>query len=284
MTVRIVTDSTGDISLEQAARLGVSIVPVYVRFGDEVLRDLYDITNAEFYRRLETSGVHPTTSQPAPGDFARVYEELSRDTDQILSIHLTSKLSGTYNAALRGREIAGCKARIEVIDTLSLSMAMGMAVTAAANLAAAGESLDNIVRDVWDKITATRIFGIFDTIRHLQRGGRVGQAVLRLGSLLNIKPLLELREGVLVPVGAVRVREHGVAKLKQFLQRAADPVELAVVYNTFVDEANAFREYVAEATGCPVHLAQLGPAVGVHSGPGTLLLAIRDRLAEPAGR
>ena len=82
----------------------------------------------------------------------------------------------------------------------------------------------------------------------------------------------------------MRVREHGVTKLKQFLERATNPVELAVVYNTFADEANAFREYIADATGCPVHLAQLGPALGVHSGPGTLLLAIRDSLAEPAGR
>jgi DegV family protein with EDD domain len=284
MTVRIVTDSTVDISLEQAAQMGVTIVPVYVRFGDEVLRDLYDINNAEFYRRLETSGIHPTSSQPAPGDFAKVYQELSKDTDEILSIHLTSKLSGTYNAALQGREVAESQARIEIIDTFSLSMAVGMAVMSAAKLAAAGESLDNIIQDVREKIAATRIFGIFDTIRHLQRGGRVGQAVLRLGSLLNIKPLLEVRDGVLAPVGAVRVREHGITKLKQFLQRAVNPVELAVVYNTFADEANAFRDYVAEATGCPVHLAQLGPALGVHSGPGTLLLAVRDSLAEPAGR
>lgn len=283
MAVRIVTDSTVDISLEQAAQIGVSIVPVYVRFGDEVLRDLYDINNAEFYRRLETSGVHPTSSQPAPGDFAKVYQELSKDTDEILSIHLTSKLSGTYNAALQGREVAGSQARIEVIDTLSLSMAVGMAVTAAAELAAAGESLDNIIRQVREMIAATRIFGIFDTIKYLQRGGRVGQAVLRLGSLLNIKPLLEVREGALVPVGAVRVREQGLAKLKQFLQRTANPVELAVVYNTFVDEAKAFRDYAADAIGCPVHLAQLGPALGVHSGPGTLLLAIRDGAAETAG-
>jgi len=282
MTVRIVTDSTVDISLEQAAQIGVSIVPVYVRFGDEVLRDLHDIKNEEFYRRLETGGVHPTSSQPAPGDFAKVYTELSRDTDEILSIHLTSKLSGTYNAALQGREIAASQARIEIMDTLTTSMAMGMAVIAAAKLAAAGESLEAIARDVRDMIAATRLFGVFDTIKHLERGGRVGKAVLRLGSLLNIKPILEMKDGVLAPIGAVRVRERGLDKLKQFLARAVNPVELAVVYNTFAEEAAAFRDYVADATGCPVHLAHLGPALGVHSGPGTLLLAIRESRGDQA--
>lgn len=284
MTVRIVTDSTVDISLEQAAALGINIVPVYVRFGDEVMRDLYDIDCDEFYRRLTASGVHPTSSQPAPGDFAKVYEELGREGDDILSIHLTSKLSGTYNAALQGREIAQTNARIEVLDTLSVSMAMGMAVMAASRLAAAGTAMHDIIHDVREKIAATRLMGIFDTMKHLERGGRVGKAVLRLGSLLNIRPILEMRDGVLAPIGAVRVRERGIERLKHFLHRATAPEELAVVYNTFTEEAHAFRDFVVEATGREVHLSRLGPALGVHSGPGTLLLAIRSKLVTETSR
>ena len=275
MPVRVVTDSTSDISLELAAELAVTVVPVYVHFGQEVFMDLVEMQPEDFYRRL-AEGQTPTTAQPAPADFAAVYRELSGGGDEILSIHLTSKLSGTYNAALQGRELAATGTKIEIIDTLTTSMAMGLAVMAAARLAAAGESLAEIVRTVNENVARTRLYGIFDTIRYLQRGGRVGKAVLRLGSLLNIKPLLEMRHGELAPVGAVRVRAQGLEKMKYFLACAANPVEVAVVYNTFAAEAKGFRDEAAASAGCAVHLARLGPALGAHAGPGAMLVVVTE--------
>ena len=175
MPVRVVTDSTADLSPALARELGVTVVPVYTRFGEEVYRDGVDISHDEFYRKLAESPFHPATAQPSPGDFADTYRRLARETDEIISIQVTSKLSGTFSSALRGRELAQTKCRIEVVDSLSVSMGLGLMVMAAARLSRAGESLQRITDEVKQAITQVHLFGLLDTLRYLIWGGRIAR-------------------------------------------------------------------------------------------------------------
>jgi DegV family protein with EDD domain len=278
MPVRIVTDSTADLSPKLVREHGISVVPVYVRFGHESYRDGIDISHDEFYERLVTSPVHPTTSQPTPADFAQVYRELSKETDRIVSIHVSSKLSGTCNSALQGKELAETKCDIEVIDSESVSMGLGMMTLAAARLAASGESLQKVADDVKQAITNTPLLALFDTLKYLLLGGRIGKARALLGGILNVKPLLTLRDGEFHPVGNSRTRIKGIERLTDFAKNALGIQELAVVHTTTPDEASSLKDRLSSLIDTSrLHLAQLGPALGVHSGPGLLAVALRRK-------
>jgi DegV family protein with EDD domain len=280
MTVRIVTDSTSDLSPQVAKELGITVVPVYVRFGEKVYRDGVDISQDEFYQKLVGSPVHPSTSQPSPSDFADVYSKLSKETDEIVSIHLSSKVSGTYDSALRGWELAQAKCHIEVVDSLSVSMGLGLIAIAAARLAKTGEGLHEVMNEVEQAISGTHIFGLFDTLKYLLLGGRIGRVKALLGTLLNVKPLLTMRDGELSPIGLARTRANGIERLFDFVRDALSVQELAIVHSTTPDEASSLRErLVSFFPRERVHVARLGPALGVHGGPGTLLLAFREKIS-----
>ena len=280
MPVRIVTDSTADLSPKLADELGITVVPVYVRFGHESYRDGIDITREEFYKRLVTSPVHPTTSQPTPADFLQVYRKLSRETDKIVSIHVSGKLSGTYNSALQGKDIADTKSSIEVIDSESVTMGLGMTTLAAARLAAAGESLQKVTDEVRQAISSTHLMGVFDTLKYLLLGGRIGKGKALLGGILNVKPLLTLRDGELHPVGYARTRAKGIEKLSEFVKNALGIQELAVVHSTTPDEANGLKDQLSSLVeNSRLHMARLGPALGVHAGPGLLAVVFRKKSA-----
>jgi DegV family protein with EDD domain len=281
MTVRIVTDSTSDLSPQAAEELGITVVPVYVRFGEKAYRDGVDISQDEFYQQLVQSPVHPFTSQPSPSDFARVYSELSKETDKVVSIHLSSKVSGTYDSALRGRELAQAKCHIEVIDSLSVSMGLGLIAMAAARLAKMGEGLHEVMNEVGQAISDTRIFGLLDTLKYLLLGGRIGKVKALLGTLLNVKPLLTMRNGELSPIGMVRTRAKGIERLLDFIKDALSIQELAIVHSTTPDEASSLRERLGSFFPQKrIHVSRLGPALGVHGGPGTLLLAFREKASD----
>jgi fatty acid kinase fatty acid binding subunit len=279
MAVRIVTDSTADISLETAGQLGVSIVPVYVRFGEEVYRDLYDINQDEFYEKLASSPSHPSTSQPSPADFSEVYRKLAVDGDEIVSIHLTAKLSGTYNAALQGKEISGVNSPIEVVDTGAFSMGLGLAVMAASRVAAAGGSAVRVLEEIRRVIGGLHVFGILDTLKYLHRGGRIGTVKLMMGAMLNVKPLIKLKDGELVPMGLARTRAGGIERLMRFTRSFLGIEELALVYSYDAGEAYNLRDRLASFIEPErMHIARLGPGLGVHGGPGTLLFAFTEKV------
>ncbi len=276
MTIKVVTDSTADLPPQLAEELGITIVPVYVRFGTKVYRDGVDIKHDEFYRKLVTSPVYPSTSQPAPTDFADAYRELSKEADGIISIHVSSRLSGTYNSALQGRAQARTGCRIDVVDSLSLSMGLGLVVTAAARLAKLGGGLPVIREEIGQAMRSTSLLGVLDTLKYLVQGGRIGQVKAFLGTLLNVKPLLTLRDGELVPAGLVRTRVKGIEKLYDFVKDAINIQEVAVVHSTTPDEASLLRETLGSLVNEErIHIARLGPALGVHGGPGTLIVALR---------
>lgn len=278
MTVRIVTDSTADIPPDMLRRMDITMVPVYVRFGEEVYRDLVDIDQDEFYRKLKTSPHHPATSQPSPSDFDRVYRELAAETDEIASIHLTSKLSGTYESALRGREMAGVKSEIEVFDTGAVSMGLGLAVMAAARVAAAGGTLRKVMDEVRRVLSTMHLFGLLDTLKYLHRGGRIGRVKTLLGTVLSVKPMLTMWDGELMPMGLARSRKRGLERLVKIARDMLNIEEMALVYATDAAEAYSLREEMsAFLPADQIHISRLGPALGAHAGPNTLLLVIREK-------
>lgn len=277
MVVKIVTDSTSDIPPETARSLGIAIVPAYVRFGDKVYRDRVDITADEFFQKLVESNIPPATSAPSPGDFAETYHKLLQESDNILSIHVTSKLSAICNAALQGKEALGEQGRhIEVIDSQSLSMGLGLITIAVARAAQEGKSLEEVANTAHQAIPQTHVMGLLDTFKYVLRGGRLGKAAGLLGAMLNVKPLLTMREGELSPIGFARNRPKGVERLVEFVKSTLHIDELAIVYSTTPREA----ETLADKMKClvqraPLHISRLGPALGAHGGPGVLLVALR---------
>jgi len=282
MAVKIVTDSSADLPAELIKELGISVVPLYVRFGDEVYRERVSITDDEFYQKLVHGPVHPVTIQPGPQDFVEVYKKLVREADGIVSIHLSSKLSGTYNSALQAKEMVGeggCP--IEVVDSGSITMAMGLVCIAAAEAAKAGKDLEQVLDGVKQDVPNAHLLALFDTLKYLQLGGRIGKAKALLGSILNVKPMITLKDGEVMPAGQVRTRAKGIERLVDFVKNAQDIESLAVGYSTTLDEAQTLAKRLASIfTKEPVKIARLGTTLGVHAGPGTLVVVLKGKIAE----
>ena len=277
MPVKIVTDSSADLPDELAEEMGISVIPLYVRFGDEVHRDRVDITEDEFYQRLEHDPVHPVTIQPGPQDFLELYQRLLPDVDGIVSIHISGKLSGTCNSALMAKEMMEGECPIEVVDSQAVSMGLGLVAIAAAQAAKAGESLEKVVEAANQAIPKINLLALFDTLKYLLLGGRIGKAKALLGSILNVKPVLTLKDGEVVPAGQVRTRAKGIDKLVEFVKDAADIQDLAVVHSTTPDEAQELAERIGSVFDREkIRIARLGPVLGVHMGPRVLIIALRE--------
>jgi len=277
MTVKIITDSGSDITQEAAKKLGIMVIPIYVRFGSEAYRDGVDIDSDEFYRKLATSQVHPSTAAPSPGDFAKVYEEAARETNEIVSIHVTKKHSAVYDAALLGKEIVegkGC--RIEVVDSHGVTMWQGLVAIAAAKAAEAGHSLHQVVNKAHETIRQLRALALLDTLKYAVKGGRLSNAILAVESLLRVKVFLTLRDGEIRPAGLTRNRSKGLDRLREFIRSALHIEELAIVYSTTPDDAQKLSDYTISLFPHIVpHIVRLGPALGVHAGPGAIIAVMR---------
>jgi len=278
MTVKIVTDSSADLPPQLAQQLGITVVPLYVRFGSEVYRERVDISDDEFYQRLLHGPTHPVTIQPSPQDFVNAYQELSPEADGIVSIHISSKLSGTCNSALQGKEMTDKGCPIEVVDSQLVSVSLGLISMAAATVAKTGADLQRVVEEVKQTIPNSHLLCLIDTLKYLLLGGRVGKAKALVGSLLNVKPLLTLKEGETVPVSQARSRSKGIERLFDFVKNATDIQDLAVAYSTTLDEAQALAERMGSIfTKEPIKVVRLGTTLGVHLGPGALVVAFRGK-------
>jgi len=274
--VKIVTDSTSDIPAPIAEALGITIVPAYVLFGDNAYRDRVDISEDELYRRLVESPVHPTTSTPPPGAFTEVYSRLAEESNEIVSIVVSSKKSALYEAATLGKEAVKSKCHIEVIDSLSGSMGLGLITMAAARTAQAGGSIEEVVEVVRQAIPKTQLLVTLDTTKYVLRGGRLGKAALSLGAILRVKLMLTTRDGDLVPAGMTRTRDKAVERLYEFVKKHLPVEDLAIVHSTTPKDARSLAERVESLIPKKQPLiARLGPALGVHAGPGALLVALR---------
>ena len=201
MAVKIITDSLSDITDDYAKELGVTLVPLTVLFGHEQYLDRVTITTDQFYDRLVNDTVWPTTTQPTPAAFAEVYNELAKETDEILVVTLSSKLSGTYESAMNARNLVEGKCRIEVIDSQTVAGGLGLIIISAVSAAQAGANLDQLVELVHDAMNRSHFVVYFDTLTYLAKGGRIGKAQALLGSMLNVNPIIGLKDGEVFPFG-----------------------------------------------------------------------------------
>jgi len=281
MTINIVTDSGSDLPQDVAKDLGISIVPLYVRFGSVSYRDGVDLQPGEFFQKLESSPVHPTTSSASPGDFAQVYEKLGQDSEGIISVHLSSKVSATYDAALRGKElVSNKKCPIEVVDSRLVTIPLALLAVAAARSAASGKNMSEVRDHINRLIPAIRVYGMLDTLKYIVKGGRLGRASGIVGSLLPIRPLLTIKDGMIAPVGASRTRNGAIAGLLERLKSISDNVEAVGIAHSSPDEevASFADKMKAFLPDIKPMIAKLGPAIGTHGGPGTILVALQHDL------
>jgi DegV family protein with EDD domain len=277
MTVKVVTDSACDIPDELAQELGITVVPIYVMFGDKEYRDGVDLAKDEFYDRLVHNSHHPTTSVPSPKDFADVYNKLARETDEIISIHITSIESGTYNCALLGKELVDEKCRVEVVDSKSVSMCQGLLAINAAREALAGASLEQVAESVRRAIPKMHLMILVDTLKYVVRGGRLNKATGLVGSVLRVRPILTIRDGHLSPAGVARTKARAVERLHEFATGFSRVKEIAVAYTTEHEEARSLLERLKKAfPNATGYLTRVGPSLGTHAGPGAMGVVIRE--------
>jgi fatty acid kinase fatty acid binding subunit len=277
MTLKVVVDSTSDIPAQLAKEWDITIVPAYVVFGGKSYRDRFDISEDEVYARLDHDSVFPTTSVPSPQDFADVYNKLADKTDEIISIHVTSRESGVYNSALLGRDLVTKKCHIEVIDSQSVAMCYGILAIAAAKEAKAGASLEKVAEVVRQSIPRMHLLMVLDTLKYVVRGGRVGKGYGLLGSVLRVKPLLTIRDGKLMLAGVARTRAKAIKRLYDFVESFPQVSEVAVSYTTSKEEAEALAEQIkADFPDIPLYFTRVGPVLGTHAGPGAMGVAVRE--------
>lgn len=272
MSIAVVTDSTSDLPVDLAAEHGITVVPLNVHIQDDTFLDGETISADEMYARLPDERVIPTTSAPSTGTFIEVFEKLAKTHDEIIALHLSSKLSLTYHSAMNAVEEMNLSGtRIEVVDTQQASLAMGWAAVQVAEAAAQGASLDDAVALAKSACDRGMFVGMVDTLKYLVRGGRIGKAQGFVGSLLRVRPFLTIRDGEAHPLERVRNRKKGIARLKSMIMEQAPVEKLAILHATDEDIANEIASEVAEITpgGKPL-VAQLGPVVGNYLGPGLL--------------
>jgi len=275
VTVKIVTDSVADLPAQVVEELGITVIPLNVRFGTELYRDGIDITTEQFYERLKQEKVLPVTSVPSPATFADAYDKLAAETDEILSIIVSARLSGTYDVALQSVGLMKRQCRVEVIDSTTATMAEGFIVMKAAQAARGGASLDEVKEIARSTIPRVDFLCVFDTLEYLRRGGRIGAAQAFLGSVLKINPLITLRDGVVEPAGRTRSRAKAIDLLYEFAMNYAHIEEMAVEDTACPDEAEALVERLgAKYPRERIYRSRMTPVIGTHTGPGLLLVAV----------
>lgn len=274
--VVVITDSTSDIPYELAARHGLRVVPQILIMGTRTWRDGVDIDSATFYRLLRASPDFPSTSQPSASEFEALFRELSAEADGIVAVLVSHELSGTINSA----QTAAANLpdlSIEIIDSRSVSMGLGLMALTAARAAARGEDLSSVAESARQLIPRLRVYFVVDTLEYLHRGGRIGAAARIFGSALNLKPVLEIKDGVVTPVTRVRTRRKALDKLLELLHEelgAGGTIHMSVLHVAAPEEAAQLAQQL-QARYEPAELiqAECGPVVGAHAGPGTVGVA-----------
>ncbi len=277
MTMRIVTDSTADLTPEQAKALDITVVPLTVFFGDEAYLDNVELDNASFYSKLQASKELPRTSQPAPAAFQAAYTRLIEEgADGIISVHLSSKLSGTYQSACTARDTLPDtmqKFPIEIIDSESISAGMILGLIKAADEVRQGLPLAEIKAHLVDHFARTRILAALDSLEFVHRGGRIGGARALLGNMLSVKPIVSLKDGAVIPVEQPRTRSKAYARIAQ-LSVEAGPIETLAVAESNAEVGLQLTEALKTVYPGEITRYKLGAALGTHTGPGTVAAII----------
>ena len=276
MAVRIVTDSTSDFPKDTAQSLGVTVVAQNVHFGTETFKDNVTITPEDFYSMLGRGTELPKTSQASPGEFKEVYDELGADADGIVSVHVSSRISGTCNSAVQAAELTSASCPVEVVDSAQASMGLGLVVAAAAEAANRGAGHDEVAAAARAAVARARCFCLFETLEYLEKGGRIGKAQALIGSVLRIKPMIIIQDGEVTPLGKARTFPKALVKMKQ-TARDFGPIEsLAIMHSTTPDAAEAVADDLRDLLpeGAEPYVTRFGPALGVYTGPGAIGIAL----------
>jgi DegV family protein with EDD domain len=282
--VAIVTDSTAYLPEEILKQYNISITPLSVIWGDEIYRDGVDILPADFYKRLANSKTMPTTSQVTPAIMQSTFESLLEQGYDVLGIFLSSKISGTFQSAVQARDLlAGSGNKIALVDSLWTTMAMGMPVLTAARAAEAGESLLECQKVAENACAHTGVLFVMETLEFMRRGGRIGGAQALLSSVLNIKPVLEMRAGVIEAVDKVRTKQKAIQRAIEVVSeriKGQAPIRLAVTHANAEADALAMLEFARKELG-PIEtfFSALSPVIGTHTGPGTVALNYMSEVA-----
>ena len=281
--IKIVTDSSAYLPADLVQPHDIHVIPLKVLFGEQVYRDEIDLSHQEFYRMLAEAETLPTTSQPSAGEFFDLYSELNKEGHEIISIHISSKLSGTISSAQTAKEMLP-EAKVTIIDSASTAMGLGLMVLTAAKAAAAGKTSTEVVAAVEEMIPTMNVVFVVDTLEYLQKGGRIGGAAALVGTLLKVKPILCLKEGRIEPLDKVRSKRKALVRLMEVVEERVGPgtpVRVAVLHAQVPDEARGLEREVRARFNCTeCYSAELGPAVGTHTGPGVVgLIACADGAA-----
>lgn len=275
MPVRIVTDSSADLAADEVRELGVEVVPLSIRFGSEEFKDGVDLSTTEFYERLSSSAELPETSAPSPGAFEAAFTRQAEDgADAVVCINLSSKLSATIESARTAAKAADVDVR--VVDSLTITSGLGTIVRLAAQAAADGAGADDVVALVEGLKPRTRIVGALDTLENLKKGGRIGSAQALLGSLLSIKPLLDVSSGEVTEAGKARTRRKALEWLRDKVFERPKVEHLCVSHGMAPDVEDMLELLSPRYSRDEIRVGVIGPTIGTHAGPRVLGLTWLD--------
>lgn len=273
--VRVVTDSACDLQDETLTELGIGLVPLRIRFGGEELVDRVELTTKEFWARCATSHELPSTSAPSPGQFQEAFEAMAAaGADGVVCVNLSSKMSATIESARQAARALEGRFPVRVVDSLTVTLGLGLVVTEAARVAATGADLDAVARAAEDAVSKIKLYGAIDTLENLKKGGRIGGARALLGSMLSIKPVIEVRDGLVEQESRQRTRSRSLSYLAD-KARAAGPVSRLAVFSADapdLDEFLSLLEGIRPLEGS-ILFGDVGPVIGSHSGRGAIGVA-----------
>ena len=275
--IKIVTDSTAGLPEAMVREHDIRIIPLYVHFGEEAFKEGIDISTEQFYERLRTAASLPTTSQPSIGEFHEVFKELTDAGHEVVALTISSKLSGTWNSAMGALEMLP-GAPISVVDSLCTSLALRLLVEAAIHDVAGGATRQQVVAHLEQLKGQLHIMFVVDTLEYLAKGGRIGNAKAFMGTLIKIKPLLILENGVIEPCEQVRSKGKALARMLELIEQKlagqGAQAHVAIAHGMALDEAMAFKQEVVARLGCAEpSISEVSAAIGAHTGPGVVALA-----------
>ena len=275
MGVKIITDSTSDIPESIVSDLDIEVVPLNIHIGQDDFKHGVDIGTDEFYTKLLTGSQLPKTSQPSPGEFLDVYNKFLDKSDAIVSIHVTSKLSGTYNSAIQAKSELNTTKPIEIVDSATVSMALGLIVIRAAKLAKEGGTLEQVVKEIDECSRKSEVLVVLDTLEYLAKGGRIGKASALIGSILSVKPILTVADGVVDTFGKARTFTKAMNSLEEAIKGFTPVTDMSVFYST---DKNISDDMIGRLSGIVeadrLVVSRIGPTVGTYAGPKAIAVAV----------
>ena len=275
MTLRIVTDSTCDLPPETIRELGITVIPCNLHVGADVLLDGVDITPAQFYQRLASTKTLPTTSQASVGVFLDAYRGLASDADEVLSLHISQKLSGTYASAAQAVAEMDAPLYVQAVDSTQVSLGLGFLVREVARMARDGASLGQVLAFLRPAISAVRSYVTVDTLDYLVRGGRASRMQGFFGGMLDIKPIIVVRDGETHPAGRVRSRRRAMQSFQEIAAQAGKLRALGFMHAACPDDAAALADSCSSLfPRSDMLICEFTPVMGAHLGPGALGMAL----------